>query len=202
MAGDTESLVTAASQGDTNAVGALLERYLPDLEGYVARHAGRLVRAKESSSDLAQSVCREVLERLADGRFRYQGEAAFRQWLYRAAVMKMLHRDRHWKMDKRDAAREAARPEAPPDASRVPGGVSAIPVEATPSMDAIRAEELELFQRSFEALPERDQEIIRLHHAEGLSHAEIAEELGIAESYSRTLLSRALVELSKLATRS
>jgi RNA polymerase sigma-70 factor (ECF subfamily) len=175
-------------------VQALLERYAPDLERYVARHAGGLVRARESSSDLAQSVCREVLERLADGRFRYAGEAAFRQWLYRAAVMKMLQRHRHWQAERRDPAREVGRGPVTEE-----HGLSALAAGATPSEDAIRIEELERFREAFERLAERDQDLIRLHHAEGRTHAEIAAELGISEASSRMALSRALARLAKLA---
>ena len=195
----TEELVTAVSQGDGGAVEALLVRYLPDLEAYVGRHAGELVRAHESSSDLAQSVCREVLERLADGRFQYRGEAAFREWMYRAAVMKMLKRHRHWRRDMRDPGREIRR--ADPDRSEAPHGISAVGIDATPSQDAIRIEELEQFHRAFAQLPEHYQDVIRMHHAENRSHAEIAAELGIQEANSRMLLTRALAKLAKLAAR-
>ena len=201
MREDADDLVSAATQGDARAVGALLERYLPDLRAYVDRHAGQLVRGRESSSDLAQSVCRELLERLATGRFQYRGEPAFRQWLYRAAVMKLLHRHRHWQADRRDAAREARAGAPGLDESAVPAEAAGAFTETTPSVDAVRAEELEHFQRAFEGLSERDREVIRLHHADGLAHAEIAERLGITESHSRTLLSRALVQLAKLAAR-
>jgi len=76
MKDTTEELFTAASQGDAGAVEELLVRYLPELEVYCARHAGELVRAREAAADLAQSTCREVLERLADGRFRYYWQSS------------------------------------------------------------------------------------------------------------------------------
>jgi len=201
MSDRSESLVSAATQGDREAVVALLERYLPDLRAYVQRHAGELVRARESSSDLAQSVCREALERLADGRFEYRGEPAFREWLYRAAVMKLLKRHRHWRSDKRDPARELGTPEERSGESSVPRGVDAVVMDGTPSREVMRLEELELFRRSFGALSERHQDVIRLHHAEGRSHAEIGAELGISEANSRMLLSRALGRLARLAER-
>ena len=197
----SESLVSAASQGDRGAVEELLERYLPELRAYVQRHAGDLVRARESSSDLAQSVCREALERLADGRFEYRGEPAFREWLYRAAVMKLLKRHRHWRADKRDPAREVAMPRARSDETSTAHGLEAVGDDPTPSQEVMRSEELELFRRSFEALSERHQDVIRLHHAEGRSHAEIGAELGISEANSRMLLSRALGRLARLAER-
>ena len=48
-------------------------------------------------------------------------------------------------------------------------------------------------------LSEDEREIIRLFHMEGLSHREIARKRDIQEGHSRTLLSRALARLARLA---
>jgi RNA polymerase sigma factor (sigma-70 family) len=188
-----QELVQRASQGDGGAVEELLARYLPDLEGYVARHASPLVRARESAGDLAHSVCREVLESLRGGRFVFQGEAPFRQWLYRAAVMKLATRHRHWRALRRDPEREAGAD------SRAPSEVAAHD-DRTPSLEAIAHEELARFQAAFESLSERHQQVIALHHLEALDHAAIGERLGISEANSRMLLSRALGRLARLLT--
>jgi RNA polymerase sigma-70 factor (ECF subfamily) len=199
MESGSEELVAAVSSGDAGAVEALLERYLPDLRAYVARHAGDLVRAKESSADLAQSVCREVLESLRSGRLRYQGEAQFRQWLYRAALMKMMNRHRFWTAERRDARLEGAGGAgAGASESGASSGIDArLRDSATPSRALELQEELELFQRAFAALPEHYREVIALHHIERLSHAEVAERLKISEPNSRMLLARALARLAR-----
>jgi RNA polymerase sigma factor (sigma-70 family) len=191
-----QDLVERASQGERGAVEELLVRYLPELQDYVARHASPLVRGQESVDDLALSVCREVLESLRGGRFRYQGEGPFRQWLYRAAVMKLLTRHRHWRAERRDPGRApvGAAEERSAGPVRVEGRD-----ERTPSLDAIWSEELARFQAAFERLPERHQRVILLHQVEALGHAEIAERLGISEANSRMLLSRALGRLGRLA---
>ena len=188
MGDDPGVWVERASRGDGEAVEQLLGRYLPDLERYVARHASPLVRAAESAGDLALSVCREALESLRGGRFEYRGEGPFRQWLYRAAVMKLCTRHRHWRAERRDPAREVA-----PEAEL---GVAQALHERTPSMDAVWNEDLARFQEAFGALPERYREVIALHHVEGLAHAEIAARLGTSEANSRVLLSRALGRLA------
>ena len=101
------------------------------------RQAGHLVRAKESAADLAQSVCREVLERIGDGRFEYQGEAAFKQWLFQAAEHKMQNKHRFYRADRRDGAKEV-RPAGDDDSA----GTQDLPGRVTsPSMRAIRAED-------------------------------------------------------------
>jgi len=67
MGDELESLVHSASRGDGIAIDELLHRYLPGLRAFVRLRASPAVRAKESASDIAQSVCREVLEDLAWG---------------------------------------------------------------------------------------------------------------------------------------
>ncbi|MCC6407762.1 MAG: sigma-70 family RNA polymerase sigma factor [Planctomycetes bacterium] len=192
---DPRHWVQAASTGDAgaaHAIEALLERYLPDIRAYVARNAGELVRAKESASDLAQSVCREVLESLKSGRLTYRSEAEFKQWLYRAAVMKMMNRRRYYTADRRDARAEdrAIEPAELPHADSESRG-------ATPSRVIAWREELAAFEDAFAQLPENYREVIALHHVEQLSHAEIAKRLEISEANSRMLLSRALARLAR-----
>ena len=74
-----ETLLARVETGDAPALDALLVRHLPSLEAYVRLKAGAAVRARETLSDVVQSVCVEVL-RDAD-RFEYRGEAEFRHWL-------------------------------------------------------------------------------------------------------------------------
>ena len=191
MTDDLEQTVSGASRGDARAVESLLARFLPGLRGYIARNAGQLVQAKESSSDLAQSVCREVLERLGDERLDYRGEAEFKQWLYQAAVHKLQNRHRFYKAERRDAGRED-------DGSRFGAAFGDI---GTPSREAMSREDGEAFDRAFAELPEQHQEVIRLARLEGLSHAGVAERLGVTESHSRVLLARAMAKLARLVQR-
>jgi len=191
----TRRLVDDATRGDGAAVEELLARYLPDLERYVRRNAGAVVRARESSSDLVQSVCREVLERLASDRFEYQGEAEFKPWLYKAAMLKIMNRHRFHTADKRDAGREQ-----PLESSRV-GGRAAEALQrdrGSPSGDAMLAEDLARIERAFGRLKPAYQEVITLAYVDGLPHKDIAERLEITEAHSRVLLSRALARLARL----
>ena len=85
-------------------VDELLERHLPGLRAFVRLKAGALVRFRESESDIVQSTCREVLERLDE--FRHGGEAGFRHWLYTTALRKILDKHEHYTAQKRDVRRE------------------------------------------------------------------------------------------------
>ena len=194
MSDDTDRLVEGASRGDGAAIESLLARYLPDLERYVRRNAGAVVRSRESGSDLVQSVCREVLERLGSERFEYQGEAEFKQWLYRAALLKIMNRHRFYTADKRDAGREQ-----PLESGMHGRAAEALHRSfATPSGDAMLREDLARIEGAFAQLKPAYREIITLAYVDGLPHKDIAARLAISEANSRVLLSRALARLAKL----
>src|SRR5262245_27798159 len=99
-----ESLVTRARSGDSRALDELLATHLPSLRAYLRLHLPAQLRARESCSDLVNSVCREVLQ---DGNdFEYRGPEAFRGWLFAWARHKLQERTRYWHAEKRDIARE------------------------------------------------------------------------------------------------
>lgn len=195
MDGWDARLVESASGGDARAAERLLEHYWPDLERFLARRAGGVRGAVESGSDLAQSVCREVLAHLRDERLRFQGEAEFRRWLFNAAALKLAEKRRYWGADMRDGRRELHADSN--DDARERFFLSL----CTPSADAMRREELAKLRAAFDALDQDQRQIIELAHFEGLPHSTIAQRLGIGEANSRMRLSRALARLATLAAR-
>lgn len=142
-------------------------------------------------SDLVQSVCREVLE--SADRFEFQGDAAFRSWLFTAALRKLVEKDRKLHAGRRDVRREhQIDAEGGADAAVLQGYASA----TTPSLLAMGNEGAEKLEEAFDELTEEHREIITLSRFVGLSHAEIAAQLGKNEEACRQLLRRALVKLS------
>lgn len=194
MTFDTRSELHRASQGDAAAVEALLVRYLPGLERYIERHAGSWLSARESASDLVQSTCREILQK--PGRFQYDGEEGFRRWLYATALRKIRDRHRFYRADRRNVGREA--PKRPPGESATTRGDTFV-WSRTPSQDAAAREELARLYRALAKLPASYREIVVLSKIEQCSAAEVGKRLGISESYARTLLSRALARLARVA---
>ncbi len=192
---DTGTLVQRATGGDGGAIEALLRRYLPGLEAWLRGHAGPRILNRESSSDLSQSVCREVLEDLSQGQFEYRGEREFKQWLYQAAALKIKNRARFYAAERRNADKELT-PRSSVDATE-----QFFQTLCTPSRDASAREELGKLKAGFDQLPERMRTIITRARIEGRSHREIAEEFDISEQNSRMLLSRALARLATLARR-
>jgi len=196
MPDDSRKWIEDASRGDVSAVDALLERHLPALNAYVRLRSGKLLRDRESSADLVQSVCREVLENL--DRYRYRGEAEFRRWLYTTAARKIVDRVQYYKAQKRDVGREV----------RIDGpsafGVGAAAAMAagyrglsTPSRHLMTAEEIHRIESAFEQLPEEYREVILLARIVGLSRAEIGEQMGRSDVAVRALLHRALADLAE-----
>lgn len=203
MPADTTSLVKRLQDGDREALELLLRSELPGLRAYVRLRTGAALRARESASDLVQSACREVLGKL--DAFEYGGDAGFRDWLYAAALRKIVNRAEHWGAQKREARRErplhagrGAGPGAESPSEPDDRGVAEIyGTLATPSKHAIARETLDAIEAAFDKLPEDRREIIVLARVVGLDHASIARRLGCSEPTARQRLFRALAELAE-----
>ena len=183
---ELEGLLERASRHDETAVATLLAQHLPALRAFVRLKAGPSLLAKESCSDLAQSVCRDVLENAE--RFRFGGEAEFRKWLFTTAMRKIADRAEHWRAAKRNPALERDGL----DEEELVGLAHLY----TPSAHSAAREELRRVEDAFTELAPEKQEVILMARLMGLSHAQIAGELGKSEGAVRTMLSRALAELA------
>ena len=180
-------LTEAAARGDAGAVDQLLQAHLPGLRAFVRLRVGPELRARESSSDIVQSVCREVLEHL--DRFQHPGEKAFKHWLYTTALRKIASRADYYRAQKREGGREvlSADEEELGRLYRTLG---------SPSQGAVLREELERLESAFDQLSDEQREVVTLAHLVGLTRAEIAERIGKTEGAVRVILHRALARLS------
>lgn len=170
---------------------ALIERHLPGLRAFVRLRAGAAIRARESASDLVQSVCREVIEH--QDRFQYPSEQAFKNWLYATALRKIANRAEFWNMQKRDAGREVGI-----DARDSASLLACYATISTPSRNAMAREEVERFERAFDQLSEEQREVVTLAHLVGLSRQEIAAQTQSTEVAVRSLLYRAMARLAAI----
>lgn len=194
---DSAESLKRASRGDARAAEQLVAAWSPMIERYLKKHAAKSVLARESAADLAQSVCREALERFGRGELEFRGEAALRHWLYGAADLKVRNRLRYY-----GAAKRGEQPIPTGGADDASEG--ALPFEAlahdpgpTPSRAAAALEDRAAFDAALARLEDRQRAAVELFHFEGLGHKEIAERLGISEGNSRTLLARALARLAR-----
>lgn len=182
-----------ASRGDPAAIDDLLADHLPGLRAFIRLRSGPRLRALEESQDLVQSVCREILEHL--DRYQYHGEEKFRAWLFATAIRKLANRQEYYAALKRDVGRN--RGAAPAGDGSADGELHELyHAFITPSRDAAGREELASVEAAFDELPDDYREVILLARVVGLSHAEIAEQMGRTERSIANLLYRAMAKLS------
>lgn len=179
-------LFDQVTRGDEDALDQLLQSYMPQLHAFVRVRLGGL-RAQESSLDVVQSVCRQLLEARAG--FDFRGEERFRAWLFTTALNKVRERHRKLHAGKRDVARE----QPPLDADVA----SAMAHLLTPSQEAIGNETAAAVHAALAALSEEHREVITLSRLVGLPHAVIAETMDRSEAAARQLLARALLQLMR-----
>jgi RNA polymerase sigma-70 factor (ECF subfamily) len=191
----TEQLLARARHGDRGAIDALLVHHLPALHAFVRLRAGGALAGRESSSDLVQSVCRDVLENI--GEYEYRGEAAFKNWLFTAAANKLVDRHRFHHRERRDAAREV-RAQDDDEARALLDRYATL---CTPSRELIEREAVERIERAFAQLPEQHREAITLSRIAGLTYAEIGRETGRTETAVRGLVARGMARLCELIER-
>lgn len=196
---DEQTLISSAIQGDEKAIEELLERHLPGLRAFIRLRMGAAMRARESCSDLAQSVCREILQHM--DRYQYPGEQKFKSWLYATALRKIANRYEYYKAAKRDMGRDVA----PPSASGSMSGTAedlrlsdAYRNLYTPSRAVMAKEHVAKVEQAFEQLTDDYREVIVLSRVVGMSRTEIAAQMNRTEDSVRNLLHRALARLAEL----
>lgn len=182
----TDEIIEAAQRGDRDAQDALARWSMGPLQGYVRRRMGGLLRSLESSADLAQSVCAEVLTDLP--RFESGQEDGFRRWLMTCAERKILKRCRFHSQEKRDSKRRT------PQSDTTLGSIQS--ADSSPSQQAMMIEEIGRLEEALDKLPEDYREVIVLTRLVGHSHEEAAKRMGKTVPATWTLLSRALARLA------
>ena len=150
------ALVGKAREGDRVAFGRLVERHYD----FVFRVAYRWCGNKADAEDIAQEVC----ARLGRSIRSYRGGSAFTTWLYALTI---------------NAARDLKRKVARDTAKTAAFGVHAlISDEAGEAEPETMAEEL---WEAVRELPDKQRDVVLLVYGEGLSHADAAEVMGLAE---------------------
>jgi RNA polymerase sigma-70 factor (ECF subfamily) len=185
-------LARLAAQGDGVAVERLLEQHLPAVRAFVRAHMGARLRARESTSDLVQSVCRELL--MHQDRFQHPSEGAFRAWLFTTARRKIANRARDLDRQKRGGGRDV---EGLGESAITALGAAYARI-SSPSARIQHAEQIARLETAIDGLSDEQREVITLAHLAGLSRAEIGAAMGRSEEAVRALLHRAMVRLALL----
>lgn len=194
MAPDPEEEIHAAVAGDPQALNTVFERSMTPLVAFIRARLGTKLAARESAADLAQSVYREVLEDF--DAIEYRGEAAFRGWLFKQAVRKILDRNRYHHRGCRDIGREVT----PAGAENVGALVDCYATLGTPSRFVAAREELDRFEIAIESLTENQRNAVTMSRLLELESGEIAELMKCSESAVRGLVARGLATLAAKLT--
>lgn len=170
----------------------LLAEHQSQLHAFIRLRSGPMLRSCESSADLAQSVCREILQH--QDRLRSPEREGFRHWLYTTAARKIANRVEHWRAQKRDIGRVVSLDGADDlgEMLRCYGSFCA------PSAQLRAQEELERIERAFDELPDDYRDVIALHRVAGLPIEAVAERLERSVGATRMLLFRALAQLAEI----
>ncbi len=173
----------------------LFARNLPALAAYVRARVGSGLAARESVSDLTQSVCREVLDDLDE--LRFESDEAFRAYLFLQASRKVVDRARFYRMKKRDAGREVVIPSDRESKEML----RSLAMLVTPSRAAGAREELDRVEQALQELPDNQREAVLLSRIGGISYGDIARQMTLSESAVRGLVARGLARLAAILGR-
>jgi RNA polymerase sigma-70 factor (ECF subfamily) len=175
MSADEKQLIEGCLSGDRKAQQALYDRFSRRMMGLCLRY----VRNAEDARDLLQEGFIKVFTNLA----RYSGEGVFDGWVRKIFVNCALEHLRRKDVLRETADIEIVDTEAIADAGDEEG------------LNSITEEQL---MRYISKLPDGFRTVFNLFAVEGYSHSEIASELKIKESTSRSQYMRARVQLQKM----
>jgi RNA polymerase sigma-70 factor (ECF subfamily) len=195
---DSSHLLRQAAEGDTAALGELLEGHRRRLRRMVRLRMDVRLQGRVDPSDVLQETFLEAAQRLAE--YLRDPKMPFFLWLRFLTGQKLLTlRRRHLGTEARDANREislhqGAMPEASSAclAARLMGKITA-PLQA-----AIRAELKLRLQEALNSMDPVDREVLSLRHFEQLDNNETAEALGITPSGASSRYLRALKRLKEV----
>lgn len=184
-----------AAPAAQSQIEGLLREHLPALHGFVRLRTGPMLRSMEETSDLVQSICREILEH--QDRFQHPDRDGFKRWLYATALRKIANRGQYHRAQKREIGRQVSL-DAASHGAEAEHLLACYGSFCSPSRIVGAREEIARIEGAFDRLPEHYREVIALARIVGLSHAEIAERTDRSEGAVRILLYRALEALSSL----
>ena len=190
---DFPGLLRAAQNGDRAARERVLAAVLPRLQAYVRLNATGLVLSREWSLDVAQSICVDALGALKS--FEGTSEPQFRSWMFQIALNKIRMRHRFLTAERRDARRDLCLESNSDDTDQLAKLYGTI---STPSRNLSAKETVGQLEAAMEQLSEEQRLTLTMATVLGLTHREIAEQLGKAEPAVRKTLSRARARLSLL----
>jgi RNA polymerase sigma-70 factor (ECF subfamily) len=188
---DPINAISAAQQGEFDALGLVLDAFRDDLKGLADRSLGDDLAAKVSPSDLVQETF--LAARRDFEAFRGRSPAELKCWLRSILFNRIANTRRYFRRsEKRRIDREVPleymdRPEC---VDQFAEGIL-----TSPSRHAMRLEAELALATALYQLPEHYRRVVLWHHQERLTFEQIAGRLGISGEAARKLWGRALIRL-------
>lgn len=194
----TETLLTAAREGDADAVNRLLERHRAPIRRLVELRLDRKVQRRVDVSDVVQDVMVEANGRLE--KYLDDPVMAFHLWLRQIAWDRIIDTYRRHRVSaKRNMDREQPMTSpASPDHSTMELAIQLCDPGPTPAAAATQREIASKVEAAIERLGEKDREIILMRHYEHLSNLEIAAVLNVNPPAASMRYLRSLRKLREL----
>lgn len=185
---EIEQWIVEAQRGDSAALGRLLDvcrNYLLLLANLELSPA---LSAKVAPSDVVQDTLLQAGRHFP--RFRGGSQMELLAWLCSILRTRMAEVHRHFEAEKRQVSREVSLADTPFD--QVPPAP-----DESPSRQAAAHEQDEQLEKALRQLPGHYRQVLELHTAEGMTFAQIAEQLGSTAEAVRKLWARAAEELAQ-----
>ena len=194
-----EQLLRLAHDGDREALGALLDLYRRYMSRLARNRIGPRLHVKADTSDLAQDVCLEAHRHF--GQFQGTTEAEFG----RLASQDSRRSRRQFRAsipgdEKRDMRRERPMAIHSIDSSLV-FAIETVARDGTPSEIAVNRETSIQLATAMDQLAPHYRQVIDLRNGQGLSFAEVADQMGRSTASVEKLWWRAVAKLRSLIRR-
>ena len=182
-------LIVLAKAGDRDALGRLFDRHRAVLLALLRRRLPRVLGRRLDASDVVQQTFLEAAASFHQ--FRGDSEAELDAWLRRILECSLASAERdHLFAKKRATLRETSLDDSGPSGPALREQLAAD--HSTPSLRAIRLEQVTLFLQAIERLPPDQREAVRLRHIEGWPLEQIARHLHRSNAAAAGLLKRGL----------
>lgn len=189
-------LLNQAREGDSAALGQVLEVYRNYLALAARVQVGRRLQGKVDASDLVQEAYLEAHRHFH--RFRGQTERELLGWLRQILATTLAHQVRRYLGAKRRDLRLERRLAEEMDQSFQALNQGLIADQTSPSQQASRREHAVLLADALKELPEDYREVLILRHLEGLSFPEVSRRMDRSVDSVEKLWIRALTRLRGL----
>lgn len=185
----THQLVLQLREGNSEALGELLEQHRGYLKVLAERIFEGKLQARLDASDAVQKTCLSVQKAIQE--FRGNTPAEFLAWLKQIHEGNVLNLLREHLAQKRGVDREAVTPV-------VIESLIVDSMQSTPSQRVLRDEKAVQLAAALETLSEVQRTAVRLRYFEGMAVKEIAVMMDRSEKATTALIRRGLSSLREL----